>query len=524
MKNKINHIVGKYLFETLVSMKIAKDQISLNVNEDGFVLNITVEKHISQTQIDLITGKLSKTLQQHADKEAEVNPASIKFIKIRGVSGIVHEGQEADSIFGFASNSKEDFDATIAAIEDRESRDHRKIAKDLELFFVDEMAGKGLPIWLPNGLALKNSIKNYIQQLEAKYDYMPVETPVIGDVSLYKTSGHFYHYRHGMFPLMVNQENEEIILRPMACPHHILVYKHKPRSYRDLPFRIAESVKQYRYEASGALIGLERVRAMELTDGHIFIREDQLENEIEQMYSLITEALKTFKVDVHYIELALHDKNNKEKYHGNSEMWHKAESLLRNFLDKNNIQYKALEGEAAFYGPKIDIQIKTSLGHIITVSTIQLDFLLPEKFDLTYINENKEKVRPIMIHRGVIGTYERFISVLLEQTKGALPFWLSPRQIVIIPVSDNNLEYAKRLNKDLIAHGYRSKVDSRNERLSYKIREAQMGKVYYQLTIGDNEMNAGTLSVRRYGSEEVYEYKTFLDFIKHLEELKIHHK
>ncbi len=496
--NEINNKAAVAFSKYLENEGISKGLVSSTTEDGQFTIVFKVVKNISEKQLPLLEGKSLKFFSKNEETK------DVKFLKLRTVAGAAEvEGSLTNSISGVAASSKEELEKELATIEERESRDHRKIGKNLDLFFIDQTAGKGLPIWLPNGVALKHTIRDFIIKQENKQDYWQVETPVIGSSELYKTSGHYYHYKEGMFPEMINQEKEEFILRPMACPHHVLVYKQKPRSYRELPIRIAEQVMQYRYEASGALIGLERVRAMELTDGHLFLREDQLANEIELAYELIESTLKKFNIEIDHIELALHDPNDKEKYHGDSEMWAKSEKILKDFLDNKGIEYNAKEGEAAFYGPKIDIQIKTALGHIITVSTVQLDFLLPERFDINYINKDNEKVRPIMIHRGHIGTYERFISVLLEQTKGDLPMWLAPVQAVIFPVNnDVHLEYANNLYKKLKDNGVRVKIDDRNERLSYKVREAQTSKIKTQIIIGDDEVKNNTVSYRFYGSEE----------------------
>ncbi len=492
-----NEFGAKVLYNQLEKLKLAKELIKIELTEDGFEIDIKVDKNISQNQLTILEGKVSKDFLKIENKN------KVKFIKLRSVSGIVFEDGVANRIFGFVSTTKKELEEKTFEIEERESRDHRRIAKELEIFMIDETVGKGLPIWLPNGVALKREIQKFVYEQEDKYDYQQVETPVLGSIELYKTSGHYYHYKESMFPDMQIEENETFILRPMACPHHVIIYKHKPRSFRELPFRIAEQVKQYRYEASGSLLGLERVRAMELTDSHIFLREDQLYEEIKNVYSLVKTTLDKFEINIEFIELALHDPKDKQKYHGEKELWSKSEKILKDFLDKENIKYIAKEGEAAFYGPKIDIQIKTALGHIITVSTIQLDFLLPEKFDINYINSEKEKIRPIMIHRGLIGTYERFISVLLEQTKGNLPFWLAPRQVAILPVKNElHLEYSKEIYNKLKELGIRVVLDDSDERMGNKIRHYQTSKTKIQIVVGDEEVKNKTISFRKYGSEE----------------------
>ncbi len=499
--NKVaSQVVAKYITDNGVGQSI----VEIELDEDGFAIDFLVEKNVSENSLPLHEGKIKKLLSNNQEVDSELPTSMIKNLKLRGVSGLtLKSGEQGNRIFGFAVLSAEEFEAKLTEIEDREQRDHRKVGRALDLFYIDETVGKGLPIWLENGVLLKKQIKDYIWAQEDKYGSSQIETPVLGSIDLYKTSGHYDHYKDGMFPDMVNQEGETIILRPMACPHHVLVYKRKPRSFRDLPVRFAENVKQYRYEHSGSLLGLERVRAMELTDSHIFLREDQLRDELERGFDLIQETLTKFGIEIDYIELALHDPNNDEKYHGDKELWGKSEEILKEFLDAKGVKYIAMEGEAAFYGPKIDVQIKTALGHQITVSTIQLDFLLPERFELSYIDSNNEKVQPIMIHRGLIGTYERFISVLLEQTKGDLPMWLAPVQAVILPVNNEaHLEYCEKVFKTLKDGGVRVKLDDSEERLSNKIRIHQTAKAKTQIILGDEEMNNNTISFRFHGSEE----------------------
>ncbi len=502
--NESNKITAQVLSKYIIDNNLGKEIIKTELDNDGFAIDFLVEKNISENSLSLHEGKLKKLLQNNQEVDSELPTSMIKNLKLRGVSGIaLKSGEQGNRIFGFSVLSNEEFEAKLHEIEDREARDHRKVGEALDLFYIDQTVGKGLPIWLPNGVLLKKQIQQYIWEQEEKYGSMQIETPVLGHIDLYKTSGHYEHYKDGMFPEMNVEENETFMLRPMACPHHVMVYKRKPRSFRELPYRISENVKQYRYEHSGSLIGLERVRAMELTDSHIFLREDQLRSELERGYNLVEETLKKFNIEIDYIELALHDANNKHKYHGDYDLWNKSEQILKEFLDSKDVNYKAMEGEAAFYGPKIDVQIKTALGHQITVSTIQLDFLLPERFELSYIDSDKNKIQPIMIHRGLIGTYERFISVLLEQTKGDLPMWLSPQQAVIIPINNEaHGEYANELLNKLKSNGVRVKLDDSEDRLSNKIRTHQSSKVKTQLIIGDDEVNNKSITYRFYGQEE----------------------
>ena len=431
----------------------------------------------------------------------------IKSFKLLKVGGSYFENNKKNKminrVYGTAWFSKEQLNNYLKLLEEKKERDHRLIGKNLKIFTFNEKIGKGLPIWLPNGKIIKDQIRNFIIEKEKKYGFEHIETPILGSKDLYLTSGHFKHYKENMFP-MLKVDNENLFLRPMSCPHHVLVYDSEIRSYRDLPIRYSEEVFQFRNEASGALLGLERVRSMQLTDSHIFLREDQIESEIEKIYQLINEVLLKFKIDISYVELALHDKSDKKKYHNDFLMWKKAEEILEKACQKSNIKYIKKIGEAAFYGPKIDVQVKTALEHTITLATIQLDFLLAEKFNITYINKNGEKVHPIIIHRGLIGTYERFISILLEQTKGNLPLWLAPLQVIILPISKEHLSYANKIANSLEKSNIRVKLDKSKERISYKIREYQSKKIPFQIIIGDEEKNKKTITFRRYGESKSF--------------------
>lgn len=432
--------------------------------------------------------------------------SQIKHFKLLSIAGAYWKGDSKNKqltrIYGTAWETADELKEYLALLEDRKERDHRKIGKDMNIFTFNQLSGQGFPIWLEDGVLIKNSIKDYIKEVEPRYGFKEIQTPDLGSEELYKTSGHLAHYSDDMFNT-IEADNERLILRPMTCPHHLLVYKHTRRSYKDLPIRYSEHAKLYRYEKSGALIGLERVRAMELTDSHIFCRRDQIEAEFKNAYALITEVMAKFDVEIDYISLSLRDPEDKEKYFDNDQMWNDAEDQLRSVLKEMKVEYTEVIGEAAFYGPKLDIQVKTVLGHEITMSTIQLDFLLPERFDISYVDEKETKVRPVLIHRGLIGTYERFISILLEQTKGDLPFWIAPRQATIIPVNNEfHLEYAKDVEKQLLAKGIRVHFDDRNERLGKKIREAQTSKTKYQIVIGDKEIEDKTINVRAYGQQD----------------------
>lgn len=449
------------------------------------------------------------------------NTKHIKHFKLLSVAGAYWRGDSnremLQRIYGTSWFTKEDLDHHLEVLKDRRERDHRKLGKELGIFMIDSTAGQGLPIWLPNGYTVRRTLEDYVYQTEREHGYLHVSTPVLGTRKLYETSGHFDHYSDDMFPLMEDSEGETFVLRPMSCPHHMIIYNSQLRSYRDLPIRYAEIVTQHRYEASGALSGLERVRAMTLTDSHIFARKDQIKQEVLGAYQLINKVIDDLDLTIDFVELALRD-SSKDKFHDDDQLWDEAEATLKQLLDEEGIDYKEEKGEAAFYGPKIDVQVRTAMNRVITMSTVQLDFLLPERFDLTYIGNDGKKHRPVVIHRGLISTWERLMSILLEQYKGAFPTWLAPLQMKLIPVSlDAHGEYAKQIHEKMIKRGLRSDVDLREEKLGYKIREAQTQKVPYQLVIGDNEVDSDTVTYRRYGADEQHTVKLD-DFINMVEE------
>ncbi|AOG60152.1 threonyl-tRNA synthetase [Spiroplasma helicoides] len=446
---------------------------------------------------------------------------SLYKIELTQLTGAYFQGDASNPMIyrlhGITGDSKESFEKVQETIEEMKNSDHKYIAKNLEIFHLDPIIGQGLPIWLPNGAILKQEIKKYLMEKEFEFDFIQIETPIIGTSELYKRSGHWDHYRDDMFAPM-HLPKEEMVLKPMSCPHHISVYNYKQRSYRELPLRFAEHALQHRYESSGSLTGLERVRAMELTDSHIFVRPDQVKEEFSRCFALIQEVLETFNIKIDYLSLSLRDPKDKQKYFDDDKMWNEAEKQLEEVLKELKLEYKKMPGEAAFYGPKLDIQAKTALGHEITVSTIQLDFLLPQKFNLSYVGPNGDLLKPIMIHRGLVGTYERFISVLLEQTKGVLPLWCSPRQVEIIPVQQSGaFDYAEQVKAELRKHYIRAGIDNRDERLSYKIRDAQIKKIPYQVVLGEAEEANKTITYRQYGSEEQVTVKLD-EFIKMLKE------
>lgn len=400
-----------------------------------------------------------------------------------------------------------------AFAEEQKKRDHRKIGQDMEIFTFINQIGQGLPIWLPNGEIIKKEIKKFLWSVFEKNNFFFVDTPVLGSKELYITSGHWDHYKENNFPPLT-VDNETFILRPMTCPHHINFYNLKPHSYKELPFAICEDSKLHRYESSGGLIGLERVRAMELFDCHIVVQHSKIEEVIEQLDRILREVHQKLEIEINRIDLSLHDPTDKEKYHDDQKMWETSENQLRAISKKLKYDATEMVGEAAFYGPKIDYQVKTNLGKMITISTIQLDFLLPERFNMEYIDENNNKQRPVLVHFGVIGTYERFIATLLSQTKGVLPLWLTPVQVTIIPVNNKfHLEYAQELLKTLKANKIRAKLDDSDERMSKKIRNAQTSKVPYQLIIGDEEVKNKNVTYRQYSKEESTTVSTN-DFLK----------
>jgi threonyl-tRNA synthetase len=444
--------------------------------------------------------------------------SKIKHFKLLSLAGAYFRGDSngpmMQRIYGTSWFSKEDLEAYLALLEERKERDHRKLGKELKIFMLNSEVGQGLATWLPNGYTVRKVLEDYVYELERKSGYLHVSTPVLGSKSLYETSGHWDHYQDNMFPPM-EKDGETFVLRPMSCPHHMKIFQSDLRSYRDLPLRYAEIVTQHRYEASGSLTGLERVRAMTLTDAHIFVREDQIKEEVIAAYRLIEKAIEDLGLEIDYIEFATKD-DSKDKFHDNQKLWDLAEKILEEVLVDRNITYKKMPGEAAFYGPKIDIQVKTALGHVITMSTVQLDFLLPERFDLSFINQDGEKERPVVIHRGFISTFERLMSILLEQYKGAFPTWLAPTQIILIPVNlDAHEAYLKTIHNEFMEQGFRVKMDLRNEKLGYKIREAQTQKIPYQLVIGDEEVSEDILTIRKYGEKEPFK-ETKEAFVKRL--------
>ena len=443
--------------------------------------------------------------------------SKIKEFKLLSTAGAYWRGDSDNKmlqrIYGTAFFDKKDLKAHLKMLEERKERDHRKIGKELELFSNNQLVGAGLPLWLPNGATIRREIERYIVDKEVSMGYDHVYTPVMANVDLYKTSGHWDHYQEDMFPTMKLDENEEMVLRPMNCPHHMMIYANKPHSYRELPIRIAELGTMHRYEASGAVSGLQRVRGMTLNDAHIFVRPDQIKEEFKRVVNLIVDVYEDFGFENYKFRLSYRDPEDKEKYFDDDEMWNKAESMLKEAVDELGLAYEEAIGEAAFYGPKLDVKVQTAMGKEETLSTAQLDFLLPEKFELSYIGKDGEQHRPVVIHRGVVSTMERFVAFLTEETKGAFPTWLAPKQVEIIPVNvDLHYDYARHLQDELKSQGVRVEIDDRNEKMGYKIREAQMQKIPYQLVVGDKEMENNEVNVRKYGSQdqETVEKESFI--------------
>ena len=461
-----------------------------------------------------------------------MSTGKIKAVKLLANSGAYWRGDDHNKmlqrVYAISFPKASELEEFLKLREEAKERDHRKIGKDLKLFMTHKLVGAGLPIYLPKGATIRRLLERYIQDKEIALGYSHVYTPSLANTELYKISGHWDHYKDDMFPIM-KMDTEEMVLRPMNCPHHMLVYKSELRSYKDLPIKIGELANDFRYENSGAVCGLERVRQMCQNDAHLFVRPDQIKEEVGKVLKLIVEVYQKdfgFPSSSFKYRLSLRDKNNKEKYIDNDEMWETAESQLRAILKELNIDFYEAEGEAAFYGPKIDIQIKTALNHDITIPTCQLDFALPDRFDLTYIGEDGKEHRPVVIHRAILGSSDRFISFLIEETKGVFPTWLAPTQVKILPIADSHKEYAKKVREALMLKGIRTELDDRNEKIGYKIREAQLEKVPYMLIIGNKEMENEEVGVRSHKDGDIGAMKLneFVDKIKYEVDNKINNK
>jgi threonyl-tRNA synthetase len=431
----------------------------------------------------------------------------VKAFKLTGVAGAYWRGNEQNEmlqrIYGTAWDTRDNLKDYLRRVEEAKKRDHRKLGQELGLFMVSDAIGPGLPILLPKGAMIRSILERYIVDLERSVGYQHVNTPQLARVDLYKQSGHWEHFKNNMYPPMEFENKEELVLRPMNCPHHIIIYQHELRSYRDLPLRLAELGTMYRYERSGALSGLSRVRAMTLNDAHIFCLPEQIQAEAVGVLQLIERVYRNFGFKDYWYRLSLRDPKDKVKFVDNDAMWEKAESHLRQALKEVGVTYKEALGEAAYYGPKIDVQLNDVLGHSETLSTVQLDFYLPERFELEYVDKDGQYKRPVMIHRGVISTMERMMSFLIEHYAGNFPLWLAPVQVKILTVTDNQIEYANRVLRQFREDGWRVELDVRNEKLGYKIREAQLAKIPYTVVIGDKEVEAQTVAPRRRGGENL---------------------
>jgi len=438
-----------------------------------------------------------------------MSTGKVKAFKLLNNSGAYWRGDEHNKmlqrIYAISFPKNAQLEEYMQLLEEAKERDHRKIGKDLNLFFTHKLVGSGLPMYLPDGATIRRLLERYIQDKELELGYKHVYTPSLANTDLYKISGHWDHYKDDMFPVM-KMENEELVLRPMNCPHHMLIYKNSLHSYKDLPIRIGELAHDFRWENSGAVCGLERVREMCQNDAHLFVRPDQIKEEVGNVLRLIREVYQNdfgFPASAFRYRLSLRDKANVEKYIDNDEMWNTAESQLREIMTELGLDFYEAEGEAAFYGPKIDIQIKTALGHDVTIPTCQLDFALPERFELGYIGEDGKEHRPVVIHRAILGSSDRFISFLLEETKGNLPVWLAPHQVKVLPISEKHVDYAKKVQAALLKKHVRVDLDDRNEKVGYKIREAQLSKTPYMLVVGDKEEAENLVSVRRRGEGDI---------------------
>ena len=484
-------------------------------------VEVPVEDALTEVEADRFSSELIKEsakdgkvamyqlgdVKAVADDDILLYGDVVKNLRLLSVAGAYWKGMSSNPmlqrIYGTVFYKKDALEEDLKKRQEAKERDHRVIGNQLDLFFVDPKVGAGLPYWMPKGATIRRTIERYIIDREVADGYKHVYTPVLMNLDAYKTSGHWEHYRDDMFPPMDMGDGEMLELRPMNCPSHIQIYKPHIRSYRDLPLRIAELGMMHRYEKSGALSGLQRVREMTLNDGHTFVTLDQIRSEFAKILRLIMDVYKDFDITDYSFRLSLRDPKNVKKYYANDEMWEKSQSMLKKAMDDLNLDYYEAEGEAAFYGPKLDIQTKTALGNDETMSTIQLDFMLPERFGLTYVGQDGKEHQPVMIHRGVVGTMERFIAYLTEIYKGAFPTWLAPEQVHIIPVNeDAHGEYADELAKKMKAANIRVVVDHRNEKMGYKIRESQTQKVPYTLVVGDDEKANNGVSVRKYGEKE----------------------
>ena len=487
----------------IVRHEISKEEALDMFKDDPYKIDLISRMDEDNTVISMYTqGDFTDLCRgPHVETVKE-----LKHFKLLKVSGAYWKGDSNNKmlqrIYGVCFPTEEELDAYLQELADAQERDHRKIGKDLELFMSDDLVGRGLPMFLPNGYIVWQELENYIKEKEKKLGYLHVLTPCVGNVELYKTSGHWDHYKDNMFPAM-EVDGEAFVLRPMNCPHHMMIYSNKLHSYKDLPIRIGEIAHDFRYEASGAVKGIERGRHFCQNDAHLFVTPEQIKDEFKRVVDLIFDVYKDFGIKDYKCVLSLRDPEDKTKYHPDDEMWDKAENELREVLNDLGIEYTEEIGEAAFYGPKLDVNVKPAVGNEYTLSTCQLDFCLPAKFNLKYIDENGERKTPVVLHRAILGSLDRFMAYILEETKGALPVWLSPVQANIIPVNNEyHLEYAKELFALLEKENVRVKLDDRNEKLTYKMRESQTKKIPYTIILGDKEVSAEEVTVRLHGTNE----------------------
>lgn len=505
--------------KNIVRHEISKSEAKEMFKDDSYKIDLIERMDESEVTISCYTqGDFTDLCRgPHVD-----NTKELKYFKLLKVSGAYWKGDAKNKmlqrIYGICYDSEEELAEHLRLLEEAKERDHRKIGKDLDIFMAHDLVGKGMPLWLPNGAVIRKNLENYIYEKERKMGYHHVYTPCVGTVDLYKTSGHWDHYKENMFPSMKVDE-EEFVLRPMNCPHHMLVYGNSLHSYRDLPIRIGEFATDFRYEASGAVKGLERVRCMCQNDAHLFVTPEQIGEEFKKVVSLILDVYKDFGIENYSFRLSLRDPEDKEKYFDDDKMWNEAEEKLREVLNELGVEYYEAIGEAAFYGPKLDVEVKPAVGNEVTLSTCQLDFLLPRRFDLTYIDRDGNKQIPVVLHRAIFGTFDRFTAFIIEETKGSFPTWLAPTQVNIIPVNNEyHLDYANEVKTLLENNGIRVELDDRNEKLGYKMRESQKNKIPFTLILGNNERDNKTISYRIHGREET---KTLLqeEFVSYLNEV-----
>ena len=517
--SEIEAMMHKIVAEDLpiVSRELTRDEALKTFSEDPYKVELISDLPVDEKITIAVQGD-----HVELDKGGLVPSTGwIKHFKLTSVAGAYWRGKSSNPmmqrIYGIAEWKQADVDAEVQRREEAKERDHRTIGRDLDLFFTSQEVGSGLPVWLPNGATIRRQVERYITDKELANGYQHVYTPVLSNLNLYKTSGHWDHYREDMFPPMDMGDGEFLELRPMNCPSHITVFKHKPRSYRELPMRIAELGMMHRYEKSGALTGLSRVREMTLNDGHTFVEPEKLEEEFKSILTMMMGVYRDFDITDYRFRLSYRDPKNTEKYFDDDDMWEKSQAQLKRAMDDLKLDYFEAEGEAAFYGPKLDVQTKTALGGEETMSTIQLDFLLPERFNLTYIGaDGQDNHRPVMLHRGIVGTMERFTAYLIEMYKGAFPTWLSPLQVQIIPVNlGAHGDYATSVQKHLQDAGLRANVETKDAKMGYLIREAQTNKIPYTLVLGDSEVDNNTVTVRRYGQDktETMSYSAFQNLI-----------